>query len=109
MKALASNRLAAASSRMADSTACGSQYKGALSSPTTIASATAALTLTSGDEPPATSPTAVRESAPVTTKPWNRPAATLAAPKPTSSRLGSTSRPPRPAGCCPRLPAARAG
>ncbi|MNW11551.1 hypothetical protein D3C71_2090390 [compost metagenome] len=54
---------------MADSTACGSQYSGALNKPTTIAKATAALTLTSGDEPPATSPTAVRESAPVTTKP----------------------------------------
>ncbi|MNL27240.1 hypothetical protein D3C87_1488180 [compost metagenome] len=69
MKALASKRLAAASSKMADSTACGSQYSGALNKPTTIAKATAALTLTSGDEPPATSPTAVRESAPVTTKP----------------------------------------
>ncbi|MNL51147.1 hypothetical protein D3C87_1742220 [compost metagenome] len=52
---------------MADSAACGSQYRGALSRPTTTASAAAALMLTSGDEPPATSPTAVRESAPVTT------------------------------------------
>ena len=51
--------------------------------------------LTSGDEPPATSPTAVRESAPVTTKPWNSPAATLAAPKPTSSRFGSICSPLR--------------
>jgi hypothetical protein len=37
----------------------------------------------------------VRESAPVTTKPWNSPAATLAAPKPTSSRFGSTCSPVR--------------
>ena len=69
MKACPSNRLAAASSRMADRTACGSQKSGPLSRPTTTASAAAALMLTSGDEPPATSPTAVRESAPVTTKP----------------------------------------
>ncbi|VFS31109.1 Predicted cell-wall-anchored protein SasA (LPXTG motif) [plant metagenome] len=94
-KARQSKRCSAASSRMAASTGCGSQNSAALASVSTMASARAATMLATGELAPAARPTAVRESAPVTTKPWNRPDAMLAAPKPSSSRLGSTVSPLR--------------
>ncbi len=80
-----SNRLIAETKTTAASAAVGTRASGALRKSRANSMAAAATTLTSWLLPPTALLTAVRESAPVTAKPWASPEARLLAPNAISS------------------------
>src|SRR5262245_10568488 len=91
---LTSNSENAAKTSTAPSAATGTYRSGSVKNNSTAAMVIAATSPVTCVRPPAATPTAVRESAPVTTKPCDSAEAMLATPKAANSRSTSIRYPP---------------